>query len=247
MRKWYLFFLVGYISFFFFLQPALKCIAEEPLTIITLPHVDLRIEVTTGQQWQHISKLFFLKIKAVPQMVIWIEDHQGKFLETLFITRKMGKQSWAGKLKYASDTVVYWEALPYWLFKRHAQGYPFPAKNAPLPDAVTAASPEKDFVVQTDVSCGFQEFVLLLEVNISLDYNDVYSVNVQEDNPKYNKRSGQPALVYQKDIDLSTPSRYEMKLTGHSNPSGADGSLFTDLSGLTTALQIIESVVVVVE
>jgi hypothetical protein len=38
--------------------------------------------------------------------------------------------------------------------------------------------------------------------------------------------------------------RYVMKPAGHGHPTGATGELFTDLSTMTTALQIADSIVV---
>lgn len=38
--------------------------------------------------------------------------------------------------------------------------------------------------------------------------------------------------------------RYLLKPVGHRHPTGATGELFTDLSTITTALQIADSVVV---
>lgn len=37
-----------------------------------------------------------------------------------------------------------------------------------------------------------------------------------------------------------------MQLIGHAHPAGANGQLFSDLSGVTTALHLIEQAVVVV-
>jgi hypothetical protein len=47
-------------------------------------------------------------------------------------------------------------------------------------------------------------------------------------------------MVDQKDLR----DKYIMMPIGHSHPSGQTGELFTDLSTLTTALQIADSIVV---
>lgn len=101
-------------------------LAAERLTIRTnqgcrCSPLAISVEVTVGEHWLHVSKRFFLKIRAAPQLVIWSEDQHGRFLETLFITRKMGQQRWG---QDADPThVLYWEALPYWMYKRHERGY----------------------------------------------------------------------------------------------------------------------------
>ena len=227
-----------------------SAIVAKILSFETLSQVEgkpIRIEMTTGEQWMHVMKLFKLKIKAPPQVVIWSEDREGRFLDTLFITRKVGKQFWGKQSKQDPDKVFHEEALPYWMYKRYAQGLPFPTKDNPLPDAITGASPKKDFIVQTKVQTDLKEIYVLLEANISFDVNQTYFTNAPQGMEVYNKTSGQPAVVYRAEVDLGTPGEYEMKLIGHSSPAGEDGELYEDLQGLTTALQIIKKVVVVVE
>ena len=59
------------------------------------------------------------------------------------------------------------------------------------------------------------------------------------------KWSCQPALVYEAVIDLKyLKDSYKMNAVGHSHYSGKTGELFTDLSTLTTALQIADSIIV---
>lgn len=56
---------------------------------------------------------------------------------------------------------------------------------------------------------------------------------------------GQPSLVYEATIDTRHPDQlYRMKPVGHSHYSGQDGEICADLSELTTALQLIERVIV---
>ncbi len=55
--------------------------------------------------------------------------------------------------------------------------------------------------------------------------------------------SSQPAVVYEARIDLDDgQDQYELKPIGHSHWSGTDGRLFPDLSTITTALEIAESI-----
>jgi len=52
-------------------------------------------------------------------------------------------------------------------------------------------------------------------------------------------------LVYESVVDLANlQDRYLLKPVGHSHPTGATGELFSDLSTMTTSLQIADSVVV---
>ena len=83
------------------------------LTIDTGPPcqgTSLSIEVIPGDQWVERVRVVFVTIRTAPQLVIWSEDRHGQFLDTLFITRKMGTQRWG----QAADpqTLLYPEALP---------------------------------------------------------------------------------------------------------------------------------------
>lgn len=57
------------------------------------------------------------------------------------------------------------------------------------------------------------------------------------------KTSSQPALVYMTTIDINNiKNEYIFEVIGHSHWSGANGQLYTDLSTITTALNIVEKV-----
>lgn len=204
----------------------------------------LSVEVTVGEHWLQVTKLGPLNIRSTPQVVIWGEPRNGQDVETLFITRKAGLQRWG----QGSDPtkVLYWEALPYWMFRRYEQGYAFPTEENPMPDALTGATPDTDFRVSICLNLEEIHVSLFLEVNMSLDFNEIYSIVSQKGMKYYNKRSGQPSLIYRAEVNLERPGRYEMQLIGHAHPAGANGQLFSDLSGVTTALQMIEQAVVVV-
>ncbi|MBD3307832.1 DUF2271 domain-containing protein [candidate division KSB3 bacterium] len=227
-----------------------ECAWAEQQTITTLPCLSgrtVRVKVTTGEHWQHVMKVAFLKIKAPPQVAIWIEDREGNYIDTLFVTHKIGKQFWGKQPDQDPDKLFRPEALPYWMHKRAARGLPFPTKNDPLPDTVTAASPEEDFAIQTKIQLDLTEIAVLLEANLSFDMNETYYTNAPQGTAVYNRNSGQPALVYRAEVDLSQPGTYEMELIGHSSPSGEDGKLYKDLSGLSSALHMITNAVVSIE
>ena len=65
----------------------------------------------------------------------------------------------------------------------------------------------------------------------------------------YNDGSnGQPSLLYQGKIDLNNSKQVVLlELMGHGHYSGKDGIVYTDLTGYTTALEIVKRAVVVVD
>ena len=74
------------------------------------------------------------------------------------------------------------------------------------------------------------------------------------DQPKKEKQtggkegSGQPAIVYAANVDLSSGEKsFEANLVGHSSPDGSSGEVSKDTSGLTTALHIVKRITVIIQ
>ena len=56
---------------------------------------------------------------------------------------------------------------------------------------------------------------------------------------------GQPSLIFQTEIDMNDGKKYYlMELQGHGHRSGSDGEIYEELASLTTALNIVERIVV---
>lgn len=93
-------------------------------------------------------------------------------------------------------------------------------------------------------------FKVRLEINQSFDFNDYYSSNRFSDDPVYSGSgySAQPSLVYEAVVDLASKQTYfPMQIAGRGHHSGANGMLFPDLGNLTTALELIDRVIVEVK
>ena len=218
--------------------------AEELTTLAEATGKALTIEVTAGEYWENSFKVALVKtIKTTPQIAIWIEDANGQYLDSLYVTEKFAKQTWTRK----DDLTFRPESLPYWMHKRAAAGQQPPTRTAPLTDAVTGASPKTGFTLQTKAVTDLTDIVVLIELNSSYDENDAFPNKAKEGAANYNGVSGQPAVVYAAHVNLSQPGAYPFELLGHSSPSGADGQLFSDTSTLTTALKILGSAVVTVQ
>ncbi len=88
------------------------------------------------------------------------------------------------------------------------------------------------------------KFKVMLEINQNWDWNEYWTNDKFPGDENY-MMSCQPAVVYETVIDLeSAEDSYRMKAVGHSHYSGMTGELFPDLSTLTTALQIADSIIV---
>lgn len=208
---------------------------------------DLQVVVSAGDEWLHDYPLFLgIKKKNPPQIAVWIEDAQGRYLSTIYASHKIATQSWqsAGGSRRR-------EALPHWCHARgvrYADGLYLPTKREPLTDGISGATPRGGFDLRLVPAEGLTRFTVKVEVNHSTDFNEAYPASAAEGDANYSggsEGSGQPALVYAADVDLACGGReFEAVLAGHSSPDGTDGGIDPDLSGLTTALRIVERITV---
>jgi len=192
-----------------------------------------------------------------PSFAIWLEDLEGKFIQTLFVTKYVATGIYghgeleSGKWKAEPGAAVRPATLPYWLHKRgHLTGRvpDLPTPDNPVPDAISGATPSADFILQTKSDKILpRRFRVLLEINQAWDSNRYWTNNKYPDDFDY-MTSLQPALVYAVTVDLDSDiSEYYLNPIGHSHYSGKDGRLYTDLSTLTTALHIVEKVVLKID
>ena len=190
-----------------------------------------------------------------PLFAIWLEDMDGKYLQTLYVVKSVatgvfeyGKQEnnkWIKASKRAPQT------LPYWAHKRGikaSDGLYMPDAQTAVPDAYSGATPKTGFVLTSHADNPLHgRYKVMLEINQNWDWNEYWTNNKYPDDENY-KWSCQPALVYEVEIDIQElKDSYRMKPVGHSHYSGKTGELFTDLTTLTTALQIADSIIVKVK
>jgi hypothetical protein len=187
-----------------------------------------------------------------PLFAIWLEDMDGKYIQTLYVAKSVA----TGIFEYARQENNKWvkdvkrapQTLPYWAHKRGvkaADGLFMPDSRSTVPDAYTGATPQTGFVLISHADSPLPEkYKVMMEINQNWDWNDYWTNDKYPDDENY-KWSCQPALVYETAIDSrSMKDSYKMEPVGHSHYSGKTGELFTDLSTLTTALQIADSVIV---
>lgn len=197
----------------------------------------------------------FKKGKAYnhPTFVVWAEGMDETYLRTLFITqsyasgifgyRMVGDSIW---LKEVGESIQP-AALPYWAHKKGpiAGDQLVPTPEHPFVDAYTGATPLHDFQFETALSTPEGQIQILLEVNQSWDFNNHWINNKYPDSPAY-KHSAQPSIVYATTIN-PVDSVFYLTPIGHGDPKGESGNLFSDLSTLTTAKEIFESIRITVK
>lgn len=187
-----------------------------------------------------------------PLMAIWVEDKTGNYIQSLFVPQsvatgvfKFGKQEnnkWIPGPKRAPQT------LPYWAHKRGvvaSDGLYMPEPGNIVADAYSGETPVKGFILNSKADKELPVvYRILLEINQNWDWNEYWTNDKFPDDLNY-KMSCQPALVYEVEIDTRKSEKvYRMKPAGHSHYSGKTGELFTDISTLTTALHIADSIIV---
>ena len=209
-------------------------------TRIQWPKMFLRLSSTKGNAFNH------------PTFVIWTEDKDGNFLETLFITEYFGTgifghaDGGSGTWKTTSGESLRPAALPYWTHKRNVvsrDSLLVPTPENPMADAITGATPKNNFVFRTNLDQTKNEtVVVLLEINQTWDWNEYWTNNKYPNDQDY-KSSSQPSVIYRAQINLNESDKtVELKPVGHGHYSGKDGSLTEDLSTLTTALDIAKQI-----
>ncbi len=204
---------------------------------------NVKVHIEQGDEWKH---KFNAVIKNSPQIAVWIEDTNGNYLSTIYVTKRIATQSWR-----AAEGERRKEALPHWCYSRgiqYADGLYLPTKDKPLPDAISGATPKGSFDVKLAPADTLKHFVIKVETNHSTDYNTNYPENAKEGDVNYSASSGQPALIYSAKIDLiSGIKSFDAVIIGHSSPDGSNGEIYEDLSGFTTALKIAKRITVSIQ
>ncbi len=185
-----------------------------------------------------------------PLMAIWVEDTDSNYIQTLYVSESIGK----GTFDRAKAQSGKWQpgearrpaALPYWGHRRGIQaddGLYLPTPEEPVPDAITGATPTGDFILKTKLPESSEKSIrILFEINQSWDWNEYWTNNKYPEDNDY-KTSSQPALVYETVINLEDREKeYTLKPIGHSHQSGKNGKLYSNISTLTTALEITGSI-----
>lgn len=201
------------------------------------------ISVTAGKAHNH------------PMMAAWIEDMDGRYIQTLYVNQSVAK----GYFAYAETTQWKWQpgpavrpaSLPVWAHKRgiqSAEGHFMPTQENPVPDAFTSATPVADFAIYGKADKKISGKVkVFFEINQSWDWNSYWINSKYPDDEDY-KTSSQPSVVYTAIVDFDKPGNIvSLKALGHGHYSGKNGEINPDLSTLSTALEIVEKVSVLVE
>lgn len=197
----------------------------------------VEVRIAAGEAWTSRMQAGPFIFNVLPQFAIWVEDGDGEFVDTLYVTgadfKKLRHAEKQGRgADYFADT------LPVWASRAVAAGKSLPSKESPYPDAVTSATPAADVTINTTVPGRSAGLVFFLEINKSGDENDAFTKEV-------NDSAGQPSLVYRAAVaEPKTGSSRAMELLGHGGMLADEPGVYSDLSAFDTALDLVSRAVV---
>ncbi len=148
-------------------------------------------------------------------MALWLEDPQGDYAQTLYVTADVGRKGLGNRFwrLFGLTLREVPESLPVWAHRRgvrYGESY-YPPKEKPLPDAITGATIKQSSIVRTfdlDAAAsqhmGTDPWRCLLELNVS--------------------RDGTPSMVFEAIATANgDPARFQF--IGYGDQKGRDGSL----------------------
>lgn len=188
------------------------------------------IELIPGEEYLSTMRAGPLIFNVLPQYVIWSEESDGKFLETLYVTgADYSKMRHAGKSEKGVE--FYRESFPVWSSRAELRGERLPSKYNPYPDTMTSATPAAGTVLHTYLDSEGKAARILLEINKSGDENDFYS-------EARNGWAGQPSLIYAADLDgMSFGASLSFELIGHGGTIFQEPAIYQDFAGFDSALK----------
>jgi Predicted periplasmic protein (DUF2271). len=205
------------------------------------PVLAVRIDAGSSYLERHWFGIF--PATLAPQAAIWVEDANGKYVDTIYVTKTAATEGWK-----AANGARRPESLPVWSHARGVEardGAYMPDKDSPLPDAISGATSRGGFMVSwklpEELRAG--KYIVKVELNSSYDWNSAYPDKLPKGDPRYSECNGQPSLVWSGEIELGGPeAAAELAPIGTGALRGEDGRLSPGLDGLTSALDIAKSV-----
>ncbi|MBN2210564.1 MAG: hypothetical protein JW709_04135 [Sedimentisphaerales bacterium] len=169
-----------------------------------------------------------------PQMALWLEDPSAGAIHTIWVTRSTGKGLWLGKIECPVS-------LPYWVsrYNRETGTQGPPTFKQPVVDAVTGATPTTTLTRRIRVPAG-SRWDYYLEINVSGDFNE-YFQRIRADGLPDPQENGQPSLIYRGCILASSSADSEPQLIGRTDQWNPTDQIIIDLSGITSAKDLLKS------
>ncbi|MCD6334688.1 MAG: hypothetical protein J7M27_05080 [Candidatus Latescibacteria bacterium] len=255
-----------FIAFALFLL-ACTGLAQEHTTMSAEcgPKGKLSITVKEGTHWLHSFRVMWVvKVTNAPQMAFWLEDAEGNFVATMYVTHRTATQDWRASPGEKKGEIRRPSSLPIWMHTHRQGGIQSKASCAachqkvktedksteghPLLDAITGATPKWGFTREWAILEDFKPgtYIVRAEINHSKDFNEHYRKGLVVGDPNYSggkMGSGQPSMLWEGTLEIGeTETSTALEKVGHGHPSGKTGDVYPDLNTLTSALDIVEAI-----
>ncbi len=151
-------------------------------------------------------------VKRAPQCAVWIEEKDGAFVDTLYVTKSANSRLWKFSPKEGRP-----ESLPVWY---HASGVNPAIGSEKKFDAVSGATPKQGLQCQKEVSLEKgRTYRIRVELNQSFDYNSLWT-------KKNSGVNGQPSIIYEARFTAADSiPEVEMHMLGLGSVDGSDGDI----------------------
>ncbi|MDZ7330803.1 MAG: hypothetical protein ONB31_02365 [candidate division KSB1 bacterium] len=249
----------------FLLIWSLISIQKETAQAQAMQNQKISVTVKPGAHWQHSFRILgLIKVTNQPQMAFWLEDSEGNYLTTLYVTYRTAVQDWRSSPGEKKGEIRRPSSLPVWVHQHQAGGLMDQSICARCHDlhkakekvidpnselaTITGATPKAGFTREWQIPVDLKpgKYLIKAEINHSKDFNNAFKEAARENDQNYSggkMGSGQPSVVWQGELQIGTkPSAVWLKKIGHGHPAGKDGTIFSDLSMLDSALDIVESI-----
>lgn len=223
------------------------------------------VTVKPGAHWQHSFRIMgLIKVTNQPQMAFWLEDSEGNYLTTLYVSYRTAVQDWRPSPGEKKDQIRRPSSLPVWVHQHQSGGWMDKATCASCHDlhkarekvidpnselaTITGATPKAGFTREWQIPADLKpgSYIIKAEINHSKDFNHAFKEDAKESDENYSggkMGSGQPSVVWQGELRISANSATVwLKKIGHGHPAGKNGAIISDLSRLDSALDIVESI-----
>lgn len=177
------------------------------------------INLTPGPHYSEKRRYLLFSYTVQPQIAVWLESEEGRFIQTLYVTRAVSRQEFRAAPDEGRP-----EALPIWSHRKEQ-----------AIDAVTAATTTEDRIrygtsPAEELPPG--PYRVMLETNRSYDWNEAYTEETSGVN-------GQPSLLYTAELTVGKgTAAVEFRPIGTGAPGGRHGAVRHSLQGIDTALQL---------
>jgi hypothetical protein len=169
-----------------------------------------------------------------PQIAIWIENIDSSDIRTVWVTHRTAKQEWKGKIE-CPVSLPLWESRTIGARKDFGTDY----LDESGIDAVTHATPTEGYIEAKISIPKYSNWRYYIEVNVSADYNKIFSYWSKEGLPD-SEANGQPSIIYSGQITALTNSLSIPVLLGRTRQRRTDHQILKDISGITTARNLLK-------